>query len=368
MSLLVNRRRLLRASSAVFTIGALGCVTGRSVAKSSAEVRIAVGGGDYGRANIEAYVKPFQEETGIKAIPITDDVNTAQLELMVTTSNVTVDIVELSQGTATTLATKGYLQDIDYSIYNKNELEGIVEFAKQPYGVAALIYSYVMFYNTEKFPTNRPRPTSWAEFWDVKKFPASRVLMSGAGGSSGPWEEALLADGVAADQLYPMNIDRIFASLDGIKPHVRKWWGSGSEIQQIMHDKVADLGNSYDGRATLLIDKGAPVEINRNQAKLAWNYWAIPKGSPNAQNAQRYIEFATRAKSQADFAQRVSYGPSNRNAYKLLPENVGRKLASHPDYMTSSIAMNTQWYAEKGADGRSNTERLIERWNEWILQ
>ncbi|MFK4495983.1 putative spermidine/putrescine transport system substrate-binding protein [Bradyrhizobium japonicum] len=368
MGIFMNRRRLLQASSAAATIGVLSSMSGRSVAKSSDEVRVTVGGGDYGKANIEAYVKPFQEETGIKVIPISDDVNTAQLELMVTTKNVTVDVVELGQGTATTLAAKGYLQDVDYSIYNKKELEGITEFAKQPFGVAALIYAYVMVYNTEKFPSNKPRPTSWAEFWDVKKFPATRVLMSGQGGSSGPWEEALLADGVAADQLYPMSIDRIFASLDRIKPHIRKWWVSGSEIQQIMHDKVADLGNSYDGRASLLIDKGAPIEINRNNAKLAWNYWAIPKGSPNAQSAQRFIEFATRAERQAAFAQRVPYGPSNLNAYKLLPENVGRKLASHPEYMASSIAMKTQWYAEKGPDGRSNTERLMQRWNEWILQ
>ncbi|MBM7487794.1 putative spermidine/putrescine transport system substrate-binding protein [Bradyrhizobium sp. USDA 3686] len=368
MGFLMNRRRLLQASSAALTVGALISKTGRSVAKSSDQVRITVGGGDYGRANIEAYVKPFQEETGIKVIPITDDVNTAQLELMVTTNNITVDVVELGQGTANTLASKGYLQDIDYSIYNNTELNGIIEFAKQPFGVAALIYSYVMVYNTEKFPANKPRPTSWAEFWDVKKFPATRVLMSGQGGSSGPWEEALLADGVAADQLYPMNIDRIFASLDRIKPHIRKWWGSGSEIQQIMHDKVVDIGNSYDGRASLLIDKGGAIEINRNQAKLAWNYWAIPKGSPNAPSAQRFVEFATRAERQAAFARLVSYGPSNRNAYNLLPENVGRKLASHPDYIASSIPMNTQWYAEKGADGRSNTERLMQRWNAWILQ
>ncbi|OSI76109.1 ABC transporter [Bradyrhizobium canariense] len=368
MKIFLNRRRLLQASSAVLTSGVLDSIGGSSVAKSPDEVRVAVGGGDYGRANIEAYAKPFQEQTGIKVTPITDDINTAQLQLMVTTKNITVDVVELGQGTAATLAENGYLQDIDYSIYNKEELDGILDFAKQPYGVAALIFSYVMVYNTESFPADKPRPTSWAEFWDIKKFPATRVLMSGQGGASGPWEEALLADGVAADKLYPMDIDRIFASLDKIKPHIRKWWVSGSEIQQIMHDKVAGLGNSYDGRASLLIDKGAPVEINRNQAKLAWNFWAIPKGTPNLQAAQRYIEFATRAERQAAFAQRVSYGPSNRNAFKLLPENVGRKLASYPDYMKNSIAMNTQWYAEKGSDGRSNTERLMQRWNEWILQ
>ncbi|TGV78311.1 extracellular solute-binding protein, partial [Mesorhizobium sp. M2D.F.Ca.ET.145.01.1.1] len=104
----------------------------------------------------------------------------------------------------------------------------------------------------------------------------------------GPWEEALLADGVSPDKLYPMDIDRVFASLDKIKPHIRKWWSSGSEIQQMLHDKVVDIAQSYDGRALLLIDQGAATEINRNQAKLQWDYWVIPKGSPNAKAAQKF--------------------------------------------------------------------------------
>ncbi|WP_338025346.1 extracellular solute-binding protein [Bradyrhizobium yuanmingense] len=231
----------------------------------------------------------------------------------------------------------------------------------------ALVYSYVMVYNTEKFSAQTQRPSSWAEFWDVNKFPGVRVLHSGQLGTEGPWEEALLADGVAPDALYPMDIDRIFASLNRIKPHVRKWWTVGSEIQQIMHDKVADVMNSYDGRAGLLIDQGAPLEINRNQSKLSWDYWAIPKGSPNVQNAQKFIEFATRAGRQAAFAQLIPYGPTNLKAYELMPEKVGRRLASHPDYMAKSIRVNMQWYGQTGPDGVSNAERLRERWNEWIL-
>ncbi|WP_276327041.1 hypothetical protein [Bradyrhizobium elkanii] len=35
-----------------------------------------------------------------------------------------------------------------------------------------------------------------------------------------------------------------------------------------MRDKPADIGNCCDGRAGVLIDERAPLEINRNQAKL----------------------------------------------------------------------------------------------------
>lgn len=326
-----------------------------------------VGGGDWGKANIEAYTKPFEAATGIKVMAVTDEIELAQVELMVSTGNVSVDVININQGSALPAVAKGLLADIDYSIYDKAELDGIVDFAKQPYGVAALIYSYVMVYNTETFPSEKPRPTNWTEYWDVEKFPSVRLLQSGQYGAEGPWEEALLADGVAADALYPLDIDRIFASLDKIKPHVRKWWTAGSEIQQLMHDKVAGVMNSYDGRAGLLIEQGVPLEINRNQAKLSWDYWAIPKGSPNMANAQKFIEFATRAERQAAFSLLMPYGPSNLSAYKLMPEDVGRKLASHPEYMAKSIPMNMKWYGEVGSDGITNTERLVQRWNEWIL-
>ncbi|MFB9984534.1 ABC transporter substrate-binding protein [Mesorhizobium kowhaii] len=367
MNITINRRSFLAAGASAAALGGLGLTTKIASAQDTNELRILVYGGDAGKAVIEAYVKPFEAETGIKVTPVTDQIDFAQIELMVTNNSISVDVAGIPQSGALAAAEKGYLEEIDYSKFKKEELDGIVDFAKEKFGVSALIYSYVMVYNTEKFPAGKPRPGSWAEFWDVEKFPGVRTLVSGQNGQEGPWEEALLADGVAPNALYPMDIDRIFKSLDRIKPHIRKWWGTGSEIQQIMHDKVADVMNSYDGRATLLIDQGSPLEVNRNQAKLTQDFWVIPKGSPNAKNAQKFVEFATRADRQAAFAQLIPYGPSNLNAFKHLPDALGRKLASHPDYIKSSIPLNMNWYGAVGSDGISNTERLIQRWNEWIL-
>src|SRR5439155_17454165 len=140
-----------------------------------------------------------------------------------------------------------------------------------------------------------------------------------------------------------------------------------SEIQQIMTDRAADLVESFSGRSSLVISRGVPMEQNRNQSKLQWDYWVIPKGSPNVKNAQKFIEFATRADRQAAFFQMFPEGPSNRNAFKIIPDAVGRKLPSHPDNVKTGLPINAAWYNEKGADGKTNTERLRERWNSWIL-
>ncbi|MER8710218.1 ABC transporter substrate-binding protein [Mesorhizobium sp. M1088] len=364
MSMSIDRRRFIHGASAI-AVGAMSYQSRRAAAQSPGELNVALNGGQYAQACIEAYVKPFEAETGIKVNPLADEVPLAKLELMVSTNSVSLDVIPLDASTPV-LAPEN-LEEIDYSIYKKDEMDAILDFAKTPHSVGSIVYAFCMVYNTEKFPAGKPRPTSWAEFWDVSKYPGVRTLASGVYGY-GPWEEALLAHGVPADAFYPMDIDRVFASLDKIKPHIRKWWTTGSEIQQMMHDKAVDLAQSYDGRALSLIDQGAPLEINRNQMKLTWESWGIPKGSPNVQNAQRFIEFITRADRQAAFVQLIPYGPANRNAFKLISQDLGRKLASHPDYLGSSIVMDAKWYAEAGSGGMTNVERLIQRWNEWVLQ
>ncbi|MET4222576.1 putative spermidine/putrescine transport system substrate-binding protein [Bradyrhizobium sp. LB14.3] len=360
MSFLINRRRLMLATSSAVAAGALSSAAGRAATN---ELRVVVGGGDFGKAFIEAYVKPFEAETGVKVIRITQNITDAQVAMMVTSNSVSVDVGII--GDVDSLASKGCLERIDYSIYKKEDLEGIIDGCKHPFGVGPYLVSLNMVYNTSKFPAGGQRPVTWADFWDVKKFPGARSLPTVTWGC---WEEALLADGVPVDKLYPIDADRAFASLDKIKPHIRKWWGNGSEILQIMRDGVADLAECFDGRAVFLIDQGAPIEINRNEAKLYWDYLVIPKGSPNAENAQKFIEFTLRSDRQAAFAQLYPQAPSNRNAYKHLPETVGRKLCTYPEYMATSYFQNIKWYRETGSDGLTNGQRLLQRWNQWILK
>ncbi|MES0070479.1 ABC transporter substrate-binding protein [Mesorhizobium sp. M0074] len=367
MSMPINRRHFMHGASAI-AVGALSYQPRRTVAQSSGELKVALNGGDYAKACIEAYVKPFEAETGVKVTPIAEEVPSSTLELMVSTNSVSVDVIPVTAGGAALASKKLLLEEIDYSIYKKDELDAIVDVTKTPYSIGSIIYGLCMVYNTEKFPSGKPRPATWAEFWDVSKYPGVRTLTSGVYAEAGPWEQALLADGVPADALYPLDIDRAFASLDRIKPHIRKWFVTGSENQQLLHDKVVDVALSYDGRAIALMDQGAPIEVNRNQQKVTWESWAIPKGAKNLQNAQKFIEFITRADRQAAFAKLIPYGPANRNAYKLLPVDVGRKFASHPDYLKSSILSDAKWYTEAGSDGVTNSERLVRRWNEWILQ
>ena len=58
--------------------------------------------------------------------------------------------------------------------------------------------------------------------FDTKKFPGKRTFYKWS--APGVIEIALLADGVPADKLYPLDLDRAFKKLDTIKSDI-VWWG-----------------------------------------------------------------------------------------------------------------------------------------------
>ena len=45
-----------------------------------------------------------------------------------------------------------------------------------------------------------------------------------------------MAAGVPPDKLYPIDIDKAFASYDKIKPSVVKWWETGAVPTQMLTD------------------------------------------------------------------------------------------------------------------------------------
>jgi spermidine/putrescine-binding protein len=110
------------------------------------------------------------------------------------------------------LGKEGVLAPIDYGVVDKS-LIGYGDIHE--FGLANYTYSYVIGYDAKKFGKNPPK--SWADFWDVKKYPGKRTLYKWM---SANLECALLADGVPADQLYPLDVDRALRKIEELMPHV----------------------------------------------------------------------------------------------------------------------------------------------------
>src|SRR5205823_2462578 len=105
------------------------------------------------------------------------------------------------------------------------------------------------------------QPKSWADWWDVKKFPGARSMRDHPVDNL---EFALIADGVAMDKLYPLDVDRAFKKLDQIKPHVNVWWSTGQQPAQLLLDKQFWIDDAWWAE-------------NGNKAIELWNAWKLKK-------------------------------------------------------------------------------------------
>ncbi|WP_346891003.1 ABC transporter substrate-binding protein [uncultured Roseibium sp.] len=271
-------------------------------------------GGPWLEAATANLFEPFTAETGIE-IRTVSPVSFAKLAAQQKTGVYEFDVTTLGGG------------DI-----LRADNAGIIEPLTAPYdgglfhnGVASHAFATVMAWRTD---TIKGTPKSWADFWDVETFPGGRSLQRYA---ARVLPIALLADGVAIEDLYPLDIDRAFASLDKIKPHIRVWWTAGAQSTQILRDGEVDMIGIWHGRYYEAEDAGAPVAMTWNQAEIDRAYWVVAKDTPNMDAAKAFVEFATSAKPLAGFVSEANYGALNPAANDLIDAENAKRMPTSPD-------------------------------------
>lgn len=353
----------------VICAAAAACLAAVSpgVAQDKGQVVIAGPGGSFQDALRKAILKPFEEATGIKVVEGgIAGVAMPKLRAMVNSGSPEWDVVEVNPGSFEQLVAEGMLERLDYSAMDQSVFAEFPKEAIQPFGVGTYTYSTVIAFNTTKY-TQANGPKSWADVWDVNKFPGPRILYAG-NAFIPPIEAALMADGVPPDRLYPLDFKRAYAALTRIKPHIAKWAASAAMQTEALTSGEAAIGEAANGRIQLAKEEGAPVDFVWNQALTDHSWWAIPKGAKNAKNAQKFIEFASRPESQAALAKLFIIGPLNKKAYDLIPEERAKLLPSYPENLSKTVQINRAWWAQKDASGKSNLDINNALWNAWILQ
>jgi putative spermidine/putrescine transport system substrate-binding protein len=323
--------------------------------KGSGEVRVQSWGGALQEAQRKAYFEPFQEMSGIKVIE-SEGPDLSKIKAMVDTGNVEQDIVQIDRSEVILLEKQGdYWEPIDYSLF---DTENIDESHRYKYSVDMLPYATVIGYRNDVFAEG---PSGQVDFWDVAKFAGPRSTEAGSGGVLPFLEAALIADGVSMDEIYPIDIERAYASLARIKPDVVKFWEAGAQPAQMLTDKEAVMVHSWNGRMHAIQQEGAPVTVQWNEAMLATDVWAIPKGAANAENAQKFIAFITLPVSQARLSYLIPYGSVNKASAELMTPEQLENLPTAPAYLEKMFVKDIEWWVE-------NRDAVTDRWNEWILE
>ncbi len=322
--------------------------------KGTGEVRVANYGGTMQEAQRKAYFQPFEAMGGITVRDFAGaDLN--KVKAMVDTGNVEWDVVQLSQGSVANLRKHGdYFEKIDYDLIDTANIDPAY---RSDYAQDMLVWSEAMAYRTDAF--NGAVPVGWKDFWNLKKFPGDRAL-GGAGPSSPELEFAMMAAGMAPDQVYPIDIDKAFASYDKVKSSVVKWWETGAVPVQLLTDKEVVLTSVWNGRMAALQAAGVPAAISWDQGLLKRDCWAVPKGSPNKANAMKFIAFSTMAVPQARLSSLIPYGSVNSKSPEFIAPKQLAVLPSAPEIKSKLVPYNYAWWAE-------NRDAVVARWNKWIL-
>jgi putative spermidine/putrescine transport system substrate-binding protein len=307
-------------------------------------------GGVWERSWKKAFFDPFTAQTGIqvKTVP---GVSFAKLKAQVQNRNYEWDLINLNDSEYAQAVTENLIEKLDRTITKADQLPKNVV---REYGITTYALGTNLVYRKDKVPNGGPQ--SWADFWDVKKFPGPRCLYERSF-TCLAW--ALLADGVPKDKLYPMDLDRAFRKMDEIKPHIKVWWRDGSQSQQLIRDGEVDMIGMWSARAVDLIDDKVPLEIVWNGAELFWTNTCMPKGDPNAKTAWEFVNFIAQAKPQADFCMLLPYGPANPAARALMKESRLRQTPAWPDNEKVSFQHDSVWLAPRLA-------KIRERWSQWI--
>ena len=277
-------------------------------------------GGSFQEAERKAFFEPAAATLGITIKEDTTN-GIADVRAQVMANAVKWDITEQGSNTCAQLKSEGHIEPLDYSVINTDGLApGVVD----SHWIGIIYYSTIIAWNTEKYGKDGPK--TWAEFWDVDKFPGVRSMYYK------PYynlEAAMIADGVPFDQVYkllktPAGQDRAFAKLEALRPHVGVWWKSGAQSMQLIKDGEVDLISIWNGRIKGAIDDGAKADFTFNQGIFDFDCLMVPKGAPNKELAMKAINEFIKPENQANLPKYIAYGPVNQKAFEtgqISPED-----------------------------------------------
>lgn len=146
-------------------------------------------------------------------------------------------------------------------------------------------------------------PSRWSDFWDTAQYPGPRALQDSP---RGVLEIALIADGVPAARLYPLDIDRAFRRLAEIRPYVSLWWTTEGEVAAAMQAGtliMAEVPNTFVSGHVLEMRDGEISTVNDVTA--LDELWAvIPTSVPVTQEGRRLLDYAAGGVSRRSLTER----------------------------------------------------------------
>ncbi len=350
----LDRRSFVSAAAATAATFALpGMIRPARAEKKFDGVKVvfASWGGSFQDAQKEAFCEPFAQATGATVVQA-GPISYAKLRAMLESGSPTWDVVDVGIDFFYSGAADKLFEKIDTDVVDVKRINPKYLHAD---GVGDIVWSYNLGYSKTIY-TDANHPRSWADFFDLQKFPGRRMIRDRV---TPMLEVALLADGVPSEKLYPIDVDRAFKKLDTIKKQ-SVFWTTNSQSQQLLVDGEANMGVIINGRLYDAVKKGAKLGMEWDQHIQSFDYLIVPKNVKNRAVAMALINQMTTAEAQAKVANLMALAPTNPDAFKLIDESVKPWLTTNPAYASQGIQLNEDYW-------RDNLKPLSERWTQWKL-
>jgi putative spermidine/putrescine transport system substrate-binding protein len=302
-------------------------------------------------AQREAYFTPFVQATGV---PIHEQVWEGGLDTLRSKLPVW-DLVLVDGGELLGACAGGLLMKLDWSAIGGRD--HYLPQGASDCGVGAAAHDVALAWDRDKFQGT----PSWADFWDVAKYPGKRALQQGARMNL---EIALMADGVAPGDVYRTlrtdeGVDRAFRKLEQIKPYL-VWWKSPEEAPKLLGSGDVLLTTAPSERIAAANQAGGHhfgVQLPGSLYEI--ESWGIVKGSPNVVDAQKLLALMGEPAREAKFASIASLGVLAKGATDALTPEQLALSPGNPANLSAALQIDDQFWND-------NLEKLNRRFDAWV--
>ena len=309
------------------------------------ELRVSEAGGASGDAMRKAFLDPYEEASGNR-VRQTPDSDLGKLQAAAKAGNQTDDVVELDSISAVAANALGLTEELDYTEIGGSPLD---EAGRQPFGLGWQVYSTIPVWRDGAKPLASVR-----DFFDPRGFPGKRTV---ADLPNFVLPLALVADGVTADDLYPLDVDRAFRVLDRIKGDIATFWQTGAQPVQLLKSGEADYALAWSGR---VVDDPA-LGWTFDGGLLDVSYLVIPKGAPNRREIPALLRTFTEADRQVEALKTIPYAGTAEGVADRIPADLAPKVPSSTENAPKQVPQDPAWWAE-------NYEAVVKRWEQWKLE
>ena len=351
-----TRRQVLKVGA--LGMGALAApgVLRKAWAEDPIVIRIP---GGYGTIWETEFFTPFTKETGIAVTPtFSTDVPYSEFKISVETGAYRYDgAAAITAELITRLTAENLVDTLDL---NSPNITARPEGSYNEHWLPHSLYAFALVYRTGTYPDGL---TSFKDMWNVAGFPGTRALRKRAVDAI---EMTARGIGVPRDQIYPFlsntdGWDKVFAGLDEIRPHITNWWESDATLEQAIGQGELDISPVTTHRAQRLINEGAEIAINFNEAYYSMMGWAIPKGTPKAPLVRELIKFGAAPEREAALVKYSPMGPMHPKAFDYLDPDFAKLLPTYPDNFAKMNVQDPVFWAK-------NIDYAAKRFEEWLLQ